>query len=59
MVPEKEIIEVLKSIDERITRMENYQEGRYSLLHPYISNLDNSTKRIGRHLGLRNKSRQD
>ena len=59
MVPEKEIIEVLKSIDERITRMENYQEGRYRLLHTYISNLDNLMKRIGRHLGLRNKSRQD
>ena len=59
MVPEKEIIEVLKSIDERITRMENYQEGRYSLLHTYISNLEILMKRIGRHLGLRNKSSQD
>jgi len=55
---EQEILDVLKSINERVTRMENYQEGRYSLLHTYISNVECLVKRIGRHLGLRDKDSQ-
>jgi len=56
---EQEILDVLKSIDERVARMENYQEGRHSLLHNYISNVERLVKRIGRHLGLRDKDSQD